>query len=113
MTGKNNPFRRLGSAARPRRRPEWAATGHGRRGARRAGRRAFVAGGADPLRRLGFDQFLHDHPDRLADQVDTFTHAELVKELGHGRRRTWPSSGFLGECLAVHTKISPMGLLHG
>ena len=56
---------------------------------------AFVATGADVLGRLGFDQLLHDHPHRLADQIDPFAGAECVEELGHDRRRTWPSVGSL------------------
>src|SRR3954452_20454284 len=46
---------------------------------------AFVLRGADQLGRLGFDQLLHDHPNRLADQIDAPPGAECVKELGHGR----------------------------
>src|SRR3954452_2160254 len=46
---------------------------------------ALILPGADPLGRLGFDQLLHDHPDRLADQIVTLPGAKGVKELGLGR----------------------------
>src|SRR3954451_4395298 len=46
---------------------------------------ALILPGADPLGRLGFDQLLHDHPDRLADQIDTLAGAERLEQLRHGR----------------------------
>jgi len=46
---------------------------------------ALVLRHADPLGRFGLDQLLHDHPDRLADQINAFTGAERPEQLGHGR----------------------------
>ena len=46
---------------------------------------ALVAAGADALGGFDFDELLHDHPDRLADQVDTVTGAERLEQLRHGR----------------------------
>jgi hypothetical protein len=50
-----------------------------------AGVGPLVAAGADPFGGFGLDELLHDHPDRLADQVDTISGAERLEQLGHGR----------------------------
>jgi hypothetical protein len=41
--------------------------------------RSFIAAGADLFGGFGFDQFLHDHPDRLTDQIHAFTGTECVE----------------------------------
>jgi hypothetical protein len=52
----------------------------------RARRRAFVAGRADHLGRLGLDQLLQHHPNRLPDQIHALPGPERLQQLGHGRR---------------------------
>jgi hypothetical protein len=42
---------------------------------RRARVGTFVTGGADHIARLGFDQLLQHHPNRLADQIHGLTRA--------------------------------------
>ena len=85
MTGKNEPFAQLGDPQpdvaglggdQPRTRA--VAVGHPLLG-------AFVAAGADPLGRFGFNQFLHHHPDRLTDKIHAVTGAERIEQLGQGR----------------------------
>ena len=72
---------------------------------------AFVAAGADPLGGFGFDQLLHHHADRLADQIHAVTGAERLEQLGQGRLgqgHRWVS---FSVCLAVHTEDPADGRL--
>ena len=65
---------------------------------------ASIPARADLLGRLGLDQLLHHHPDRLPDQIDTLAGAERLQQLRHGRlrqRHRWDS---FSEYLAVHTE---------
>ena len=60
---------------------------------------ALVRCGADPLGRLGFDQFLQHQPDRLTDQIHAVTGAERLEQLGQGRLgqgHRWTPSCALG-----------------
>ena len=85
MTGKNDPLRSFG--IRSSTSPALVASSRARAPLRSVTRvlGALVAGGADPLGRLGFDQLLHHHPDRLADQIHAVTGTERLEQLGHGR----------------------------
>ena len=42
----------------------------------------FVAGGANQVGRLGFDEFLQHHPDRLADQIHGVASAQYLQQFG-------------------------------
>jgi len=44
-----------------------------------AGLGAFIAARADLFGGFGFDQFLHDHPDRFTDQIHAFSGTECVE----------------------------------
>jgi hypothetical protein len=46
---------------------------------------ALIAPGADPLGRLGFDQFLHHDPYRIANKIHAITGTERLEQFRHGR----------------------------
>ena len=111
MTGKNEPCRSFG--IRSSTSPAWVATSRGRVPFRSvdAALAAFVAAGADDLGGLGLDEFLHDQPDRLTDQIHALPGAERLEQLGCDRlrqRHRWEPPD---EYLPVHIENPADGAL--
>ena len=110
MTGKNEPCRSFG--IRSSTSPACVATNRGRDPFRSVTRLvAFIAAGAHDLAGLGFDQLLHDQPDRFADQVHALPGTERLQQFGCDRlrqRHRWEPPD---EYLPVHIENPADGAL--
>jgi hypothetical protein len=78
MTGKNEPLRSLGIVCSTSRH-ESPTTGPRTVDVGGGGLAALIASSTDLLARFGFDQLLHDHSDRLADQIHAVAGTEHLE----------------------------------